>query len=127
MPPLARSLLALAALLAAADARANPFCDFAMIGDVTDRPITFHLTVAGGVTTTIPDKCAMPGSELAGESINVCNTPSSKPRIQLALGSDLNFSPIYIDCPGNIPGCSSLDVRVTQFCKPAGLPPVGLY
>ncbi|XP_063376745.1 uncharacterized protein LOC134664086 [Cydia fagiglandana] len=124
MSPLARSLLALAALLAAADAKANPFCDSALIGDMTDNPITFHLTLAGGEVKQVPNKCAKPGSELAGESLNVCNTPMSKPKIQLAVGSRLNYSPIMVDCPSSIPGCSSLDVQVTQYCKPAGLAPV---
>ncbi|XP_047987965.1 uncharacterized protein LOC125227641 [Leguminivora glycinivorella] len=126
MSPLARSLLALAALLAAADAMSNPFCDHDMIGETSDRPITFRKTVTGGEMFSVDNRCAFPGSELAGESFDVCNV-YSKPKVRIAIGM-LEIQtpfPVIVECPKDVPGCSSLDVQVTQYCRGAknSLPP----
>ncbi|XP_061707966.1 uncharacterized protein LOC133518310 [Cydia pomonella] len=130
-PPLARSLLALAALLAAADATTNPFCDSLSRGQQTDDYEYFVLTGTGDATTKIPDKCSRPGRELVGDYISVCNTPYSKPQLRsLMLGTDITTIPfwaVYIGCSHTIPGCSRLEVQVTQYCKmvTAPTPPVG--
>ncbi|XP_063618125.1 uncharacterized protein LOC134791005 [Cydia splendana] len=124
MSPLACSLLVLAVLIAATDALiANPFCSFLELGETDGYPednyVDFTLTGADG-SLTIPDKCTRPGNKLIGESISVCNTPNSKPKIRQALQSDYDFAPnfgkVFISCPIEIPGCDRLQVEVMQFC-----------
>ncbi|XP_047987890.1 uncharacterized protein LOC125227591 [Leguminivora glycinivorella] len=124
MSPLARSLLALAALLAAADAEPNPFCDSLDLGRDYGFPLSnyqkFTLTVAGG-KVVIPDKCSRPGNKIVGESISVCNTPNSKPIIMPALQTQYHFKPNFalvdIRCPRDVAGCDRLKVEIWQFCE----------
>ncbi|XP_061707967.1 uncharacterized protein LOC133533802 [Cydia pomonella] len=125
MLPLARSLLALAALLSVTEARlANPFCSDLHLGKDDGYPknnyVDFTITVSGG-TITIPDKCSRPGNKIVGESISICNTPNSKPEIWQALQTEYHFKPnfalFHIDCPSNIAGCDRLKVEIRQYCE----------
>ncbi|XP_061708001.1 uncharacterized protein LOC133533801 [Cydia pomonella] len=125
MSPLACSLLALAALIAAADAlKPNPYCSYLEMGQTegypTDNYVEFTLNVAGG-TITIPDKCTRLGNMIIGEAISVCNTPNSKPEITPALQTEYQFKPnlgsVHIECPSDIDGCDRLDVEITQYCS----------
>ncbi|XP_063358751.1 uncharacterized protein LOC134648198 [Cydia amplana] len=123
MSPLARSLLALAALLAAADAipkLPNPFCDSLSIGKEyignRDDSIKFKLTVSGEFYTIIPDKCTRPGRRLLHQYLRVCNPPNNKPSISLVKSSD-PYTAITLDCPRDVPGCTNLELNVRQDCK----------
>ncbi|XP_063617156.1 uncharacterized protein LOC134790315 [Cydia splendana] len=121
MSPLARSLLALAALLAAAYAKRNPFCDSLNIGDEyignQDDTINFKLTVSGEFYTVIPDKCTRPGRRLVHQYLSVCNTPNNKPTISLVKDSE-PYTAVTFDCPREVPGCTHLELNVEQVCKP---------
>ncbi|XP_061707970.1 uncharacterized protein LOC133518314 [Cydia pomonella] len=121
MSPLARSLLALAALLAAADALANPYCDYLTIGRNYyadgDNVIKYTLTVSGEFYTIIPDKCSRPGRRLVHQTLVVCNDPNNVPRISLVKHSD-PYTAVTIECPRDVPGCLNLELHVRQDCKP---------
>ncbi|XP_063376746.1 uncharacterized protein LOC134664087 [Cydia fagiglandana] len=117
MSPLARSLLALAALLAAADAIPNPFCDSLSRGKQTyDSSETFEITATGDSVTTIPDKCARPGRRLVGDYLSVCNA-YHKPKLDTPMGIANPLGAVYITCPRSEAGCSQLKLQVTQYCE----------
>ncbi|XP_047987868.1 uncharacterized protein LOC125227570 [Leguminivora glycinivorella] len=122
MSPLARSLLALAALIAAADAELPNYCSNErtgkQVGIPADNVEKFTLTVSGGLVR-IPDKCTRPGNKMIGEYKSVCNIPNYQPKIRHILKTHRRYydSEIYIDCPSNITGCDSLKLEITQYCQ----------
>ncbi|XP_061708012.1 uncharacterized protein LOC133518356 [Cydia pomonella] len=118
MSPLACSLVALAALFAVSDARGprtvDPFCSSSYLGDAWGAPHAFKLTVSGG-DVEIPDRCKE-GRILVGQDISVCNSPNSNPEVHPFHFGQYPFKKVYIDCPHSTRGCSSLEVKVTQYC-----------
>ncbi|XP_047987932.1 uncharacterized protein LOC125227620 [Leguminivora glycinivorella] len=120
MSPLACSLLALAALLAAADGVMPPFCGHLWLGRRTIDKIEFVLTVSGGVVN-IPDKCSLPGRRLVGEDFTACNEPNYTPTIRQAYkppnDKTPNFAMVDIECPSNFTGCNQLALKVEQYCE----------
>ncbi|XP_061708058.1 uncharacterized protein LOC133518397 [Cydia pomonella] len=116
MSPLARSLLALAALLAAADAMTNPFCDSLSRREQTDDYETFVITGTGDSVTEIPDKCTRPGRKLVGDYLSVCNA-YHRPKLATPMGIAHPLGAVYITCPKTVDGCSRLQLHVTQYCK----------
>ncbi|XP_047987833.1 uncharacterized protein LOC125227541 [Leguminivora glycinivorella] len=116
MSPLARSLLVLGALLAAADAMSNPFCDSLSRGEETGDYESFVLTGTGDAVTVIPDKCSRPGRKLVGDYLSACN-PYHTPKLSTPMGIRNSLGAVYITCARTDPGCSSLQVQVLQYCK----------
>ncbi|XP_047987829.1 uncharacterized protein LOC125227536 [Leguminivora glycinivorella] len=95
MSPLACSLLALTALLAAADAvMPPPDCTSVTLGKVTEDVTTFSLNVGGG-DVRIPDKCTRPGRKLVGVKIEACLSPEKKIKITQALQTAPDFPPNF--------------------------------
>ncbi|XP_063529605.1 uncharacterized protein LOC134740882 [Cydia strobilella] len=131
MTPLARSLVAFAALLAAADASSsyasadssssyvsadsNPFCNSVATGTQSSygqpwqRPsFVFELFERSG-KVNIPDKCSRSGKKLVAQSIYGCSI-----RGPPAIFVDGQFSPVTITCPNIDGGCS---LNISQFCE----------
>ncbi|XP_061707998.1 uncharacterized protein LOC133518342 [Cydia pomonella] len=115
MSPLARSLLALAALLAAADAQEQ--CTTKTVGQVTNHhvPLTPVHVDPPGRRVIIPKGACEPYFREVGETIVCCNrNPNFYP-------------PPTIDVPDYPPNLSPVDVRVsdplgcdcriTQYCS----------
>ncbi|XP_063376756.1 uncharacterized protein LOC134664099 [Cydia fagiglandana] len=135
MSPLARSLLALGALLAAADAHvwlmenARPGCAGFRIAirrydgnPMEDISFELRATKTGsGALHDIPDYCAKYGVAIQYQTVEVCNDyegPTSAPRKPPKvhpLGED-TMSPVYATCKGI--ECGPLVFYVTQRCVP---------
>ncbi|XP_047987843.1 uncharacterized protein LOC125227549 [Leguminivora glycinivorella] len=136
MSPLARSLLALGALLAAADANVweleslRPNCaGFRISARRYDgkpmEDIIYELralkTGSGGFHD-IPNYCAKYGVDIEYQSVVVCNeyegrtsAPRKPPKVR-PLSED-TMSPVYASCKG-VRECGPLIFRVTQRCLP---------
>ncbi|XP_063529956.1 uncharacterized protein LOC134741117 [Cydia strobilella] len=132
MSPLARSVLALGALLAAADAHvwvmenARPGCaGFRISASRYDgkpiEDIIFELRAiktGSGALHDIPDYCAKYGVAIQYQSVEVCNdyegltAPRKPPKVR-PLGED-TMSPVYASCRGI--ECGTLVFHVTQKC-----------
>ncbi|XP_061728831.1 uncharacterized protein LOC133533796 [Cydia pomonella] len=122
MSPLTRSLVAFAALLAAADANSvfanadsNPFCNSVATGNQRSdgapwqRPnFVFEVSRPSG-TVDIPDKCSQSGKTLVAQSIYACSRAGPP---SISVGGQ-QFSPITVMCPDTAGGCS---FNVSQFC-----------
>ncbi|XP_047987891.1 uncharacterized protein LOC125227593 [Leguminivora glycinivorella] len=107
MSPLACSLLALAALLAAADGK----CATKDVGQKTKVPVAITPTKVNppGATVTISNGCD-PGSVI-GETVRVCNNDDDTctPTVDIADGQ---YSPVQVGC-----ACQTACVLDgTQFC-----------
>ncbi|XP_063529951.1 uncharacterized protein LOC134741111 [Cydia strobilella] len=121
MSPLACCLVALAALFAVSDANMiNPFCSSVSLGESMVHEVTFNMNVSGG-DVFIPNKCPE-DHDLKGQDLNVCNIPNSMPEVHTFTIGKHPFEKVYIDCPNNTRGCSSLELQVTQYCE---VPPIG--
>ncbi|XP_047987588.1 uncharacterized protein LOC125227341 [Leguminivora glycinivorella] len=109
MSPLARSLLALAALLAAADAQYRQ-CTTKSWGTTTRNPVPLlpiHVAYPGGLIRIPNDSCE--NGILAGGKIKCCNsTPNGKyppPDIEISDGIDVRLAdPMGCDC------------SITEYC-----------
>ncbi|XP_047987716.1 uncharacterized protein LOC125227441 [Leguminivora glycinivorella] len=136
MSPLARSLLALAALFAAVDATAwDPYgheqgCSgFAMAVRVSVEPqqrVNFDVTArTSEAIHDIPDRCAKIGGVIQYQRVEVCNafrglTSSARKAPKVNYLRDDTLSPIYASCDGDSE-CGPLVIHVTQACNPVPL------
>ncbi|XP_047987063.1 uncharacterized protein LOC125226925 [Leguminivora glycinivorella] len=138
MSPLARSLLALATLLAASDAKIT-IVDIGLgvkcvkfIMDVAPRPGPYLTTRHGSKftlmsqghrqpLTIIPNKCALFNEEVSRQTVEVCNEfptpygPEPLPPTVHALADNL-ISPIFASC-GDDNECGPLLWKIEQECR----------
>ncbi|XP_063529953.1 uncharacterized protein LOC134741115 [Cydia strobilella] len=136
MTPLSRSLLALAALLAAADATVTPtppLCGGLCQGFTMDIPprinhvsgsFNFMLETDGHneVLKDIPNFCSATGNgNISKQIVYVCNKyphPSVQifPPAQVHALGDTVLSPAYASCEKD-PECGPLSWNITQVCR----------
>ncbi|XP_063376751.1 uncharacterized protein LOC134664096 [Cydia fagiglandana] len=137
MSPLARSLLALAAILTVSNAKIT-LVDIGLgtkcvkfIMDITPRPVPYQPGRGSRFTlmtdghsqplTGIPNKCAANNAEVARQTVEVCNeypTPYGPqplpPTVQALAGQVL--SPVFGSC-GDDTECGPLLWKIEQDCR----------
>ncbi|XP_061708025.1 uncharacterized protein LOC133518365 [Cydia pomonella] len=136
MSPLARSLLALAALFVAVDTSVwDPYgheqgcAGFNMAVIVAVEPqqqVKFDITVPTNENVhNIPDNCSKIGGVVQFQKVEVCNayrgltsSPRKAPKVNY-MGEN-TLSPIYASCEGAAE-CGPLVIHVNQACNPRPL------
>ncbi|XP_063617953.1 uncharacterized protein LOC134790897 [Cydia splendana] len=116
MSPLVRSLLALAALLAAADAQQQQ-CTTKYVGQQTNHPVpinSVHVPYPGATVTIYGEACG-PYRKPVGEKIVCCNSSPYSYYIPPEIVGPAyppNLSPFDVHCQDPA-GC---DCHITQYC-----------
>ncbi|XP_063618130.1 uncharacterized protein LOC134791009 [Cydia splendana] len=115
MSPVTRSLLALAVLVAAADAQSN--CRTVLFGVATSDPINFQPTQynAGGARLYMENECQNQQRRmLAGELVTACDYNPNGVAPDITEVSPPQFSPVDVRCLDGCPGGGI--VKIVQYC-----------
>ncbi|XP_063359134.1 uncharacterized protein LOC134648544 [Cydia amplana] len=115
MSPIALPLLAVAVLLAAADAQSN--CKTVLFGVTTSDPINFIPAQyqSGGARLFMDNECQKQQRRmLAGELVTVCDYNPNGVAPDIIEAYPPQFSPVDVRCPD---GCPSGGVaKIVQYC-----------
>ncbi|XP_063529949.1 uncharacterized protein LOC134741109 [Cydia strobilella] len=115
MSPIARFLLALAVLLAAADAQSN--CKTALFGVATSDPINFLPAEykAGGSRLLMDNECQKQKQRmLVGELVTACDYNPNGVAPDITEVYPPQFSPVDVRCPDGCPGGGV--AKIVQYC-----------
>ncbi|XP_061708061.1 uncharacterized protein LOC133533794 [Cydia pomonella] len=115
LSPIARSLLALAVLLAAADAQTN--CKTVLFGVATNIPINFTPAEyqAGGARLYMDNECQKQQRRmLAGELVTACDYSQYGVAPDISEVYPPQFSPVDVRCPDGCPGGGV--TKIVQYC-----------